>query len=301
MSREPRDALFRTEALAARGRMSLYGPPLRDVSSATLLPWLLALVLGGALVALGAFELRQTVEGSGRLRYQGLVHVRSPTGGELSAIVKEPGSVVRREELLGQMRSGPTDRELRDAEAELAEMTRQYLRNDGIRRLDGAPGLRSRVLRARDRLAATFIRSPVDGVVVGWSVSPGETVPEGAGVATVSSTPDRMFAVGLISPTDALRFEPGARASFVADGDSSLSLDGTVRWIGREVVAWDTTVDAPHGSRSKKGVLVRIDLNAGPSLKLGGLPSGTTGTLRVALRSQSVLGAMSRRLWNFEG
>lgn len=131
---------------------------------------------------------------------------------------------------------------------------------------------RARLDAARALLAKTYVRSPIDGVVLGKHHRTGESVSNGA------TTPDPIFTIGDkqalrvrmdVDETDVSKLVPGQRAYVTADAYGQQRFWGHVVRIGQELGRKNVRTDEPTERVDTKILETLIELDPGISLPVG--------------------------------
>ena len=116
-------------------------------------------------------SVQQTVVAPGRVVGTGEVLLGMAVGGQLDEITVRPGSVVKAQNVLARLDTGPLEEAL---EAARREQARQLVEGAG-------PLPTGEVKRAEADLASASLVAPFDGVVLDVTARPGETVSPGMG------------------------------------------------------------------------------------------------------------------------
>ena len=131
---------------------------------------------------------------------------------------------------------------------------------------------RARLDAARALLAKTYVRSPMDGVVLRKHHRTGESVSNGA------TTPDPIFTIGDkqalrvrmdVDETDVSKLLPGQRAYVTADAYGQQRFWGHVVRIGQELGRKNVRTDEPTERVDTKILETLIELDPGTDLPVG--------------------------------
>ena len=201
------------------------------------LAWAAGVVLG--LVFLAAFPLPLRVAGPAVVAPQHTARVQPAVAGVIQQVNVREGQAVKQGGVLGTLADWQFQAELAAAQAKyetaVSQMNHALVVNDGaeagIQRVE-ADYWASEVTRAKERLAQTVLRSPLDGVVatphmedaVGRSLNPGDTFAEI--VDTSSASVDVA-----IDQYDVALLRPGEEASVKLEGYPASTFRGVLEIV----------------------------------------------------------------------
>ena len=189
-----------------------------------------------AVVRRGA--LTATIETSGRLAARRVVSVTTPASGAVKIVAVREGEVVRRGDVLvvlddTQMRAEVTraERAVESAET-LVGVARQRAASDPntlpnlAAAENEADSVRAALVAARDRLAATLVLAPFDGVVAGVRVAEGNGF--GGGEAIVLADPSDLYVTADLDEIDRPLVTEGQEVTITASAFPGTSLSGRI-------------------------------------------------------------------------
>ena len=189
-----------------------------------------------AVVRRGA--LTATIETSGRLAARRVVSVTTPASGAVKIVAVREGEMVRQGDVLvvlddAQMRAEVTraERAVESAET-LVGVARQRAVSDPntlpnlAAAENEADSARAALVAAQDRLAATLVLAPFDGVVAGVRVAEGSGF--GGGEAIVLADPSDLYVTADLDEIDRPLVTEGQEVTITASAFPGTSLPGRI-------------------------------------------------------------------------
>ncbi len=222
------------------------------------------------------------------------VVVGTDLGGTIVALPVREKDVVRKGQLLAELRSDDYRASLSEARARIAEAeadiklfeaeverarllwneqvgTRQAL-DRAERDLEAGRARRETAAATARRLEAvlakTRILAPIDGVVITRHVEPGETIENGSKIVTVADL-SRTRVEAEFDEFDSARLKLGAEARVTAEGFDGKSWAGVVEEIPDAVAGRKLKPSDPGKPEDTRVLLVKIALKEPTPLKLG--------------------------------
>lgn len=242
-----------------------------------------------------AVPIRPTVTAEGRVvAYPGAeVVVGTEVSGLIVRLPVEEKSVVKRGDMIAELRSddlrasrAEAEARAAEADADIAFYERESLRErqllarhsgttqalDNHRRgLDAARARRLAALASRDRfdalIAKTRIVAPIDGVVLARHVHPGETLDAASRIVTIADL-TRLRVEAEVDEFDTARVASGARVRITAEGYRSDWL-GSIEEIPDSVVGRKMRPEDPGRPIDARVLPVKIAFASPTPLKLG--------------------------------
>jgi RND family efflux transporter MFP subunit len=211
-------------------------------------------------------------------------------GGVVDAVTVDSGDVVRKGQVLAELKRAEVDASVAQA-AEAAEKARRdlerarQLRIDEVATEEQVQDLTTSYNVARSNLdAARFnarfarIEAPADGIVFERMVEAGELVQPGQPVVVLGSTASGWVVRVALADRDAVRMETGAAAQVTFDAFPGRTFDGKVSRIGaaadRITGTFEVEVEVqPDGARFARGLVAKVAL---PLAQLPGVAASAT-------------------------
>jgi RND family efflux transporter MFP subunit len=197
---------------------------------------MLAAVAAAAVVFLFVFPLPQRVVGDASVAPQTAALVQPDVEGVVRAVYLKEGDAVNRGTVLAELQDWDYRSELAAAEAKYsaasAEMNRALAANDGaeagVRRVQ-SEYWKAETDRARHRLEATRLRSPIDGIVVTPHLETfvGRHLSKGDTLAQIVNTSAALVDVS-VDQEDVMLLKAGTNASIKLDSFPARTFKGTV-------------------------------------------------------------------------
>ncbi len=237
---------------------------------------------------------RVVAEGRIAARPGAEITLAAEAGGTVLNLPAREKARVRKGDLLVEFRADEAQAALVEAEARVAEIDAElnFLKREYQRRakapsetpqflgdLDGArrdlevaaarrKGAGAAVDRCRLAMARARVLAPIEGVVLGAYLQPGETAPPGARLVTVADL-SRVRVEAEVDEFDAALIKVGDPVDVKAEGSGEASWAGTVEEIPDRVAERTARPEDPGRPSDTRVLLVKIAL-AGPTpLKLG--------------------------------
>lgn len=222
------------------------------------------------------------------------VVVGSDAAGSVVTMLVAERDVVRKGQLIAEIRSDDVAAALAEAKARVVEAdadirlfeteaarakhlweeevgSRQAY-DRALRDIDGAKARRATAEATVGRLAATLdktrVVSPIDGMVIDRSVDRGETVETGDAIVTIANL-DRLRVDAEVDEFDIARIEQGASVEITADGFDGEAWAGHVEEIPDSVVGRKLKPEDPGRLSDGRVLLVKVAFDEKPPLKLG--------------------------------
>jgi len=239
----------------------------------------------------------ETTSVSAEGRVVGRTGFEATVGTEIAGVIEQvavtTNQAVKKGEVIASIRAGELRASVAEAEARLAEAesdvrlfdseiararelwqaevgTRQAYER-ALRDSDSARARKATAAASLERLRATLRKSeivaPIDGIVVDRLVDPGETVEEGASIATIID-PARIRVEAEVDEFDVARITPGATVTIRADGFER-EWQGRVEEIPLRVVGRSIRPNDPAQPVDTRVLLVGITLLEKTPLKIG--------------------------------
>jgi RND family efflux transporter MFP subunit len=222
------------------------------------------------------------------------VVVGSDAAGSVVTMLVAERDVVRKGQLIAEIRSDDVAAELAEARARVVEAdadirlfeteaarakhlweeevgSRQAY-DRALRDIEGAKARRATADATVGRLGATLdktrVFAPIDGMVIERSVDRGETVEVGDPVVTIANL-DRLRIDAEVDEFDIARIAHGASVEITADGFEGQSWRGHVEEIPDTVVGRKLKPEDPGRLSDGRVLLVKVAFDEKPPLKLG--------------------------------
>jgi RND family efflux transporter MFP subunit len=222
------------------------------------------------------------------------VVVGSDAAGSVVTMLVAERDVVRKGQLIAEIRSDDVAAALAEARARVVEAeadirlfeteaarakhlweeevgSRQAY-DRALRDIDGAKARKATAEATVGRLAATLdktrIVAPIDGMVIERSVDRGETVETGEAIVTIANL-DRLRVDAEVDEFDIARVAEGATVEITADGFDGQSWQGHVEEIPEAVVGRKLKPEDPGRLSDGRVLLVKVAFDEKPPLKLG--------------------------------
>ncbi len=291
--------LFREEALEASSRgFSERGKVLRNSAGWTRWTWA-TLVTGFfvGLLFLLVGRMHDYASGPAVVRVGERVEVTSHLAAAVTAVLVEPSQEVTPGQPLVRFYGAPEASEIANLEEEFDQRLRQRLAAPADAAVEASlVDVRTRLERARVRLADRIVRAPTAGVVGDVRIRPGQHLVAGEVLLSVIADPEQRTVVGLIPGQFGPQIAPGQSLRLTLDGYQDLSFDLQVLDVGEEVITRGDARLSSARSIAEVGagpvVLVEARL-AGESFRDGGrtwaFRDGMRGSMEVRVRSQPIL------------
>lgn len=222
------------------------------------------------------------------------VVVGSDAAGSVVTMLVAERDVVRKGQLIAEIRSDDVAAALAEAKARVVEAeadirlfeteaarakhlweekvgSRQAY-DRALRDIDGAKARRETAEATVGRIAATLdktrVVAPIDGMVIERSADRGETVEVGDPIVTVANL-DRLRVDAEVDEFDIARITQGASVEITADGFDGESWKGHVEEIPDTVVGRKLKPEDPGRLSDGRVLLVKVAFDERPPLKLG--------------------------------
>jgi len=222
------------------------------------------------------------------------VVVGSDAAGSVVTMLVAERDVVRKGQLIAEIRSDDVAAALAEARARVVEAdadirlfeteaarakhlweeevgSRQAY-DRALRDIEGAKARRATADATVGRLAATLdktrVFAPIDGMVIERSVDRGETVETGDAIVTIANL-DRLRIDAEVDEFDIARIAQGAPVDVTADGFDGQSWKGHVEEIPDSVVGRKLKPEDPGRLSDGRVLLVKVAFDEKPPLKLG--------------------------------
>lgn len=193
---------------------------------------------GGRTAVVRRGALTATIETSGRLTARRVMSVTTPASGTVKIVAVREGEVVRQGDVLvvlddAQMRAEVTraERAVEAAETRVG-VARQRAQSDGAALPDlaaaenEANNARAALATAQERLAATLVIAPFDGVVAAVRVGEGNGF--GGGEAVVLADPSDLYVAADLDEVDRPLVSAGQAVTVTASAFPGTPLPGTI-------------------------------------------------------------------------
>lgn len=293
--------LFREEALEASSRgFSERGKVLRNTPGWTRWTWA-TLVTGffAGLLFLLMGRMHDYASGPAVVRVGERVEVTSHLAAAVTSVLVAPAQVVTQGQPLVRFYGAPEASEIANLEEEFDQRLRQRLAAPADTAVEASlVDVRTRLERARVRLADRIVRAPVAGEVGDVRIRPGQHLVAGEILLSVIADPEQRTVVGLIPGQFGPQIAAGQTLRLTLEGYEDLSFDLQVRAVGEEVITVGDARLSPARAIAELGagngpvVLVEARL-AGDSFRDGGrtwaFRDGMQGSMEVRVRSQPIL------------
>jgi RND family efflux transporter MFP subunit len=211
-------------------------------------------------------------------------------GGVVDSVHVEPGDIVRKGQVLAELKRAEVDAAVSQA-AEGVEKARRDLERARQLRIDEVATeeqvqdlttaynvARSNVEAARFNARFARIEAPTDGIVFERMVKGGELVQPGQPVIVLGSTASGWVVRVGLADRDVVRMEPGAPAQVTFDAFPGRAFEGRVTRIGaaadRMTGTFEVEIEVqPQGARFARGLVAKVAL---PLARLPGVASSAT-------------------------
>jgi multidrug resistance efflux pump len=293
-------SVFRSEAIRHAGRPSREGRPLRLTRAwVGWTFWLLATLAVTALWFCALADIGEYAHGPALVRIEGRAVVTATTAGVIATIDVDPGTVVKRGDVLVRIHDAAERAELDGLELEFQTELGKLLRdpgNDAVReKIAGLVGQRD---LARARLAQREIHAPHDGIVTDSRIRPGQAVVPGEALLTIERPDGEAVVVGMLPGEYRPLLQPGMTAQLEFAGFRHEFVEVVIEEIGDEVIG---AAEVARFLGRERADAVAVD--GGVVLVRARLPArafevdgrrfryfdGMQGRAEVRVRSQSIL------------
>jgi len=211
-------------------------------------------------------------------------------GGVVDSVRVEPGDIVRKGQVLAELKRAEVDAAVSQA-AEGVEKARRDLERARQLRIDEVATeeqvqdlttaynvARSNVDAARFNARFARIEAPADGIVFERMVEGGELVQPGQPVMVLGSTASGWVVRVGLADRDVVRMESGAHATVTFDAFPGRAFEGRVTRIGaaadRMTGTFEVEIEVqPQGARFARGLVAKVALPLSP---LPDVPSNAT-------------------------
>jgi RND family efflux transporter MFP subunit len=202
-------------------------------------------------------------------------------GGVVDSVRVEPGDIVRKGQVLAELKRAEVDATVSQA-AEGVEKARRDLERARQLRIDEVATeeqvqdlttaynvARSNVDAARFNARFARIEAPADGIVFERMVESGELVQPGQPVIVLGSTASGWVVRVGLADRDVVRMEPGAPAQVTFDAFPGRAFEGRVTRIGaaanRMTGTFEVEIEVqPQGARFARGLVAKVTLSLAP-------------------------------------
>jgi multidrug efflux system membrane fusion protein len=202
-------------------------------------------------------------------------------GGVVDSVRAEPGDIVRKGQVLAELKRAEVDATVAQA-AEAVEKARRDLERARQLRIDEVATeeqvqdlttaynvARSNVDAARFNARFARIEAPADGIVFERMVEGGELVQPGQPVIVLGSTASGWVVRVGLADRDVVRVEPGAPAQVTFDAFPGRAFAGKVTRIGaaadRMTGTFEVEIEVqPQGARFARGLVAKVALPLSP-------------------------------------
>jgi RND family efflux transporter MFP subunit len=205
------------------------------------------------------------------------VRLAFKVGGVVERVLVDAGDVVRKGQLLAELKRAEVDAAVAQAEEAAAKARRDVERGRRLRadevateeqveNLNTAYNVALAALRsARFNARYARIEAPADGIVFERLVEGGELVQAGQPVVVVGATGSGWVVRVGLADRDAVRVEPGARAEVTFDAYPGRTFAGRVTRVGAAADRYTGTFEveieiASDGARFARGLVAKVAL-----------------------------------------